>query len=116
MDTTDTHAERNLEHVHRCPRCEHIIKADEIPHSAIAIGVIQLTRDSRRKRQLDSAESWTTCRIGYRVFSWVASNRPIFDSASGLSRSPQRGTGMLLHLDDNRRVGLRQSCHKDIRF
>src|ERR1700677_1040124 len=40
MDTTDIHAERNWEHVHRCPQCEHIIKADEIPHSAIATGVI----------------------------------------------------------------------------
>ena len=37
---TDIHAEKNWEHVHRCPQCEHIIKADEIPHSAIATGVI----------------------------------------------------------------------------
>lgn len=40
MGTTDTHAERNWEHVHRCPQCEHIIKADDIPHSVIATGVI----------------------------------------------------------------------------
>jgi hypothetical protein len=40
MDTTGIHAERTWEHVHRCPQCEHILKADEIPHSAIATGVI----------------------------------------------------------------------------
>jgi hypothetical protein len=36
MDTTESHAKRNWEHVHRCPRCGHIIKADEISHSATA--------------------------------------------------------------------------------
>jgi hypothetical protein len=40
MDTTEFHSERNWEHVHRCPQCENIIKADEISHSAIATGVI----------------------------------------------------------------------------
>jgi hypothetical protein len=40
MDANDIHAKGNWEHVHRCPTCEHIIAADEIPHSAIATGVI----------------------------------------------------------------------------
>lgn len=44
MDAKDVHADGNWEHVHRCPQCEHIIKADEIPHSAIATGVLTCPR------------------------------------------------------------------------
>jgi C4-type Zn-finger protein len=40
MHATDIHSETNWEHVHRCPSCERIIKAAEIPHSAVATGVI----------------------------------------------------------------------------
>lgn len=40
MDATDIYARRNWEHVHRCPRCGHIIRADLITHSAVATGVI----------------------------------------------------------------------------
>jgi len=40
MSTPESHVVRKLEHVHRCPNCEHIVKADEIAHSAIATGII----------------------------------------------------------------------------
>jgi transcription elongation factor Elf1 len=34
------HAVARLEHVHKCPRCESVVRASEIDHSAIATGVI----------------------------------------------------------------------------
>jgi hypothetical protein len=40
MNISDNHGVRDWEHVHRCPQCEHIVKADEIAHSAIVTGVI----------------------------------------------------------------------------
>jgi hypothetical protein len=31
---------KNWEHVHQCPRCQHVVRAEEIPHVSIATGVI----------------------------------------------------------------------------
>jgi predicted RNA-binding Zn-ribbon protein involved in translation (DUF1610 family) len=42
MTSDPRHAERNRkwEHVHQCPQCAHIVKAEDIPRPAIISGVM----------------------------------------------------------------------------
>jgi hypothetical protein len=40
MSAPESHVVRKSEYVHRCPQCEHIVKANEIEYSAIARGTI----------------------------------------------------------------------------
>ncbi len=40
MSLSDQHVTGTWEHIHRCPQCEHIVKGEDIPHSAIATGIL----------------------------------------------------------------------------
>jgi DNA-directed RNA polymerase subunit M/transcription elongation factor TFIIS len=35
---------QELEHVHRCPQCGHLVKGDEIPYQAIVSGVMTCSK------------------------------------------------------------------------
>ena len=40
MNLSEKHGARTWEHIHRCPQCEHVVKGEEITHSAIATGIL----------------------------------------------------------------------------